>query len=200
MVDAIPEMIDAVFDVKGDALPANYSFALWHALLRHAPELATDLSVGVVPLKHAPSDANILLVKRAKLSLRIPPALAELAQALVGQQLDIDGSSLHLGSLKLREIQSYPTLHAHLVTSEHDEVQFLENVSAQLAELQITAKLICGMRNTMQTSDHLIQGFSLVIHDLKPDASLRLQYAGLGADRRYGCGIFIPYKNITDLD
>jgi len=79
-------------------------------------------------------------------------------------------------------------------------VQFLAEVSARLSELQITAKLICGMRNTMRSPDHLIQGFSLVIHDLKPDASLRLQYAGLGAERRYGCGIFIPYKTITDLD
>jgi len=39
-----------------------------------------------------------------------------------------------------------------------------------------------------------------VIHDLKPEASLRLQYTGLGSDRRYGCGVFVPYKVITGLD
>jgi len=38
-----------------------------------------------------------------------------------------------------------------------------------------------------------------VIHNLKPEDSLRLQYTGLGSDRQYGCGIFVPYKVISDL-
>jgi hypothetical protein len=38
------------------------------------------------------------------------------------------------------------------------------------------------------------------VHDLKSDASLKLQYAGLGESRQYGCGIFVPYKAITGLN
>jgi CRISPR-associated protein Cas6 len=200
MAEAVPEMIDAVFDVRGDTLPVTYPFALWRALLRHMPAAEADAAVGVVPLRITASETGMLLPKRAKLALRLPPALAEHAAVLVGQQLDIEGSVLHLGSLKLRPLQSYPTLHAHLVSSDHDEVQFLQEVTARLAELDIAAKLICGMRNTLHTPERVICGYSLVIHDLKPEASLRLQYTGLGADRRYGCGIFVPYKAITDLD
>jgi CRISPR-associated protein Cas6 len=200
MTDMSAEMIDAVFDVSGGTLPVTYPFALWNALASHAPALKKDESVGVIPLRTAASEAGMLLPKRAKLVLRLPVALAPHMDALSGQRLNIDGVPLQLGSGKQRQIQAYPTLHAHLVGADEDEVRFLEVVSARLEELKIVAKLICGMRNTLQTPDRVIHGFSLVIHDLKPEASLRLQYTGLGADRNLGCGIFVPYKSITDLD
>ena len=200
MREPIPEMIDAVFDVSGETLPATYPFALWNALVRHVPSLEEDALVGVIPLRTAASEAGMLLPKRAKLVLRLPSSLATHFTSLAGQQLDIEGRTLQLGNGKLREIQSYSTLHAHLVIGAEDEVKFLQDVTNQLSELGIAGKLICGMRNSMTAPDRSIHGYSLVIHDLKPDDSLRLQYTGLGADRRFGCGIFIPYKVITDLD
>lgn len=200
MTDAIPEMIDAVFDVSGEMLPTTYPFALWEALVRHVPALATDTGVGVIPLRTAASAAGMLLPKRAKLALRLPAALAAHITALSGQLLDLGGGTLQLGNGKLRRIAPYSTLHAHLVTGADDEVTFLQDVEAQLAGLCIAGKLICGMRNSMAAPDRQIQGYSLVIHNLKPDDSLRLQYTGLGADRRFGCGIFVPYKVISDPD
>jgi CRISPR-associated protein Cas6 len=86
------------------------------------------------------------------------------------------------------------------VASEKDEVAFLQDIEARLKELGVEGNLLCGMRNSLKADDRAIRGYSLVIHDLKPDDSLRLQYAGIGSERRYGCGIFIPYKVITDLE
>ncbi len=200
MTEAIPEMIDAVFDISGEMLPVSYPFALWNALVRHIPLLEADMFVGVIPLRTIASEAGMLLPKRSKLALRLPVSLAVPAASLSGRQLDIGGSSLQLGNGKLRKIQAYPTLHAHLVCSAEEEVEFLQSVAARLTELGIDGKLICGMRNKMIAPERTIHGYSLVIHDLKPDDSLRLQYTGLGADRRFGCGIFVPYKVITDLD
>lgn len=200
MSDTSPKLIDAVFDVSGDTLPVAYPFALWDALLQHLPQLASDHLVGVVPLRTTHSEAGMLLPKRAKLVLRMPIEMAEYAASLAMQQLDLEGCTLQLGKLKLRPLQPYPTLHAHLVSTEDEEVQFIDYVNTRLTELGIVANLICGMRNQLETPQRKIQGYSLVIHDLKPDASLRLQYTGLGADRQYGCGIFVPYKAITDLD
>ena len=200
MTDTTPEMIDAVFDISGDTLPAAYPFALWDALVRHAPSLETDALIGVIPLRTAASAAGMLLPRRAKLALRLPTSLAAHAASLSGQLLDLGSGTLQLGNAKLRQIQPYPTLHAHLVTGAENEVEFLEEVTERLAELCIAGKLICGMRNRMTAPDRTIEGYSLVIHDLKSEASLRLQYTGLGADRRFGCGIFIPYKAISDLD
>ena len=200
MTDVAPEMIDAVFDVSGGMLPATYPFALWAALVRHVPALQEDASVGVIPLRTAASEAGMLLPKRAKLALRLPAALSGHSASLSEKPLDIGSGILQLGKGKLRQIQAYPTLHAHLVIGVEDEMEFLHDVAARLDELGIAGKLLCGMRNSLAAPDRTIHGYSLVIHDLKPDASLRLQYTGLGADRRFGCGIFVPYKVITDLD
>ena len=199
MSESIAEMIDAVFDISCDLVPADYPFALWNALIQHLPTLQNEACVGVVPLRTACSEAGMLLPKRSKLVLRLTASLAAEYTCLTGQPLNIGDHTLQLGSGKLRKIQAYPTLHAHLVIGVDDEVKFLKDVTEQLTGLGITGKLLCGMRNTLLAPDRVIQGYSLVIHDLKPDDSLRLQYTGLGADRRFGCGIFVPYKVITDL-
>lgn len=200
MTDSSPQMIDAVYDVSAEMVPASYQVALWDALVRHIPALSGDALVGVIPLRTSTSEAGMLLPRRSKLVLRLTTSLAADFASLSGQVLDLGSCTLQLGSGKLRKIQAYPTLHAHLVTGGEDEVTFLEEVTVRLTELGIAGNLLCGMRNSIQTPDRSIHGYSLVIHDLKPDDSLRLQYTGLGADRRYGCGIFIPYKVITDLD
>jgi CRISPR-associated protein Cas6 len=198
--EVIHEMIDAVYDISGEMLPLHYHHALWHALLRHIPTLAVDEATGVIPLRTSATSSAQLLPKRAKLVVRIRAARADQFSALINQTLEVNGCKLQLSNGKLRKITPYPTLHAHLVASREDEVEFLLGVKSRLTELGIHGNLLCGMRNSLHTPEGVIQGYSLVIHDLKPDDSQRLQYAGLGADRRYGCGIFIPYKAITDLE
>ncbi len=99
----------------------------------------------------------------------------------------------------LREIQPYPNVHAHLVVGAADEVAFVDDVAATLSDLGIAANLICGRQNSLVDGDRRIDGFSLVIHDLKPEDSLDLLYAGLGSHRKYGCGVFVPYKVISGL-
>ncbi len=188
-----------VFDLGGGILPTAYPFALWEALIRRVPQLAEEKSVGVLPLRAAESNEGMLLPKRAKLVLRLPLALAAHATALSGLQLDVGESTLQLGKGRLRPIQPYPTLHAQLVTGATDEMLFLEGINTQLSKMGIAARLICGKRRTLTDALRSIHGYSLVIHDLKPGASLQLQYAGLGEGRQFGCGIFVPYKVISGL-
>ena len=193
-------MIDMVFDLEGGTLPAAYRFALWAALLRHVPNLTEEKLVGVLPLRSTENSQGMLLAKRAKLVLRIPTTLVEpVAASLTGQQLDIAGSAMRVGSAKTRPILPYPTIHAQLVTGSNDEVLFVENIREQMGELGVAGKLICGKRLTINGGQRSIHGYSLVLHDLKPEASLQLQYAGLGDERQFGCGIFVPYKVITGL-
>lgn len=199
-------MIDLVFDLDGGTLPAAYPFALWEALICHVPQLAAEKFVGVLPLRAAENNEGMLLPKRAKLVLRLPVALVSRATALSGQQLNVAQSplrpgeySLLLGKSKLRPIQPHPTLHAQLVTGATDELIFLDGVKKQLNAMGIAAGLICGKRHILSCVQQSIHGYSLVVHDLKPEASLQLQYAGLGDFRQFGCGIFLPYKVISGL-
>jgi len=198
--NAIPQMIDMMFDVEGDSLPAAYPFALWPALVQHVPQLANENFIGVLPLRSSVNNQGMILSKRAKLTLRLPVTLADSVTAcLAGQQLDINGNTIRLGTSKVRPIQPFPTIHAQMVAGKTDEVLFIKDINMQLKELGVTGNLICGKRHFLSSEQHHINGFSLVIHDLKPEASLKLQYAGLGGSRQFGCGIFIPYKVITGL-
>lgn len=207
MTEEIPEMIDMAFDLDGRMLAADYPFALWAELVRHAPQLAKEKFVGVLPLRTSKSNEGLLLAKRAKLVLRIPTTLADyVATCLPGKQLNMavnisqpGEGSLLIGKGQLHKIHPYPTIHAQLVTGAIDELIFTDCINTQLSKMGIAGKLICGKHLTLAGNEQTIQGFSLVIHDLKPEASMQLQYAGLGEERRFGCGIFVPHKTITGL-
>ena len=200
MADQIAEMIDLVFDLDGKTLPAAYPFALWAALIQRIPQLAQEKFTGVFPLRGTMNSEGLLLPKRAKLVLRLPATLADPVVAqLTGQQFDIAGNTVSFGAAKKRPIHPYPTIHAQLVEGAIDEVLFMENIMAQLGVMGIKGKLICGRRRVITGDRQSILGYSLVVHDLKPEASLQLQYTGLGEHRQFGCGIFVPYKVISGL-
>ena len=192
-------MIDVVFEISGGTLPAAYPYELWSELARLVPQLAEDTNIGVIPLRVAESKEGMLLPKRAKLVLRLPHALADVVSGLAQQQMRVAGSAVQLGACKTREIQHYPTLHAQMVTGSEDEIAFMAEVDSALSAMGVDAKLICGQRRTLAGGERTISGYSLVLHDLKPEGSLRVQYTGLGEERRFGCGIFVPYKVISGL-
>jgi CRISPR-associated protein Cas6 len=200
MNEQIPQMTDMLFDLEGVSLPSAYPFALWDALTAHAPELAEENSIGVLPLRGTGNRDGLLLSKRAKMVMRLPIALADkIAARLTGHDLDITGRRIRLGAAKARPIFPFPTVHAELVTGAKDEVLFVQQINEQLGEMGIKGNLICGRRRNIGDESQSIQGYSLVIHDLKAEASLQLQFAGLGTDRRFGCGIFVPSKVISGL-
>ncbi|HYR05925.1 MAG TPA: type I-MYXAN CRISPR-associated protein Cas6/Cmx6 [Gallionella sp.] len=199
MTAAQSAMIDIAFDTSGETLPSGYPFALWAELEQRVPQLGSDKSVGVLPLRAAESGESMLLPKRAKLVLRLPQILMQAAAALSGAKLNISGSTLRLGAGQARQILPHPTLHAQLVTGADDEVAFLEETRTSLIAMGIEAGLICGKRKTLADNRYSLTGYSLVVHDLKPEASLRLQSKGLGKGRHFGCGIFLPYKVISGL-
>jgi CRISPR-associated protein Cas6 len=194
------EMIDLVFDLRGETLPHTYPFALWAELVKRVPQLAENEAVGVLPLKVARNRDVILLPKRTKLVLRLPQELMQPAAGLSGAQLDIAPGVLSLGEMKTRAIQPHPTLHAQLAAGSDDEMEFMAAVHAHFAALEISANTICGIRHTLSDGRQSISGYSLVVHDLKPEASIRLQCRGMGEGRQFGCGIFMPYKVISDLE
>ncbi|OIR16442.1 CRISPR-associated endonuclease Cas6 [mine drainage metagenome] len=194
------EMIDVVFEISGGTLPTAYPYTLWDELVRLVPQLGEDENVGVIPLRMATSKEGMLLPKRAKLVLRLPHALADIVSDLAQKQMRVADSLIQLGSCKKRPISHYPTLHSHLVTGADDEIAFMQEVESALAGMGVEAKLICGQRLTLTNGERAIKGYSLVLHDLSPEDSLRVQYSGLGKERRLGCGIFVPYKVISGLE
>ncbi len=193
-------MIDLVFDLKGSFVPEGYAFTLWNEVMRILPWLDAEELAGILPLRGSASAEGKLLAKRSKLVLRLPVKLAAKAVQLSGQELRIGSAVLRVGAVMERPLQAYTTLHSHQVESGDEEEIFLAGVAARLHELDISGKWICGKRHTVMGAEQSLNGYSLVLHDLKAEGSLQIQRLGLGGNRRFGCGIFVPYKDISGLD
>ncbi len=201
MPDAIPDMTDMVFPLSGDSLSANYAFALWREVARILPWLEQEPGAGILPLCPPESGSgNLHLSRRAKMVLRAPARHAHDARRLSGQVLEVGGQALAIGEARERPLQPHPTLHAQLVAGPATEDAFVAEVAAGLQALGVGCKWICGKRLVLPGSEGTVAGYSLVVHELKPQDSLRLQCSGLGSGRHLGCGIFIPYKVIANLD
>jgi CRISPR-associated protein Cas6 len=198
--EEVPEIVEVVFDLKGERVPGGYAFSLWDEVVRHLPWLAQVEHAGIVPLKGSASGEDTLLSQRAKMVLRLPVSHAEKALELCGQQLNVGGSVLQIGSAKAKQLLPANTLHAHMVESTLGEVEFLAAMQQQLQAMNVPCKLICDKHVTIRTANRQLTGYGLVLHDLKPAASLLIQGLGLGGSRRYGCGMFVHFKAITGLD
>lgn len=198
--NAVTEMTDVTFALSGHGLPAGHVFALWREVARVLPWLEAEPQAGILPLRAPEHGDDLLLPRRARLALRIPAGLVQQARQLSGRALDVGGHALAVGEAKERALQPSPTLHAQLVACTGSEEDFLGGMEGELRAQGIHGRLICGKRYTLAGSEGKIAGFSLVVAELKPQESLHLQWCGLGGERRFGCGIFIPYKAIANLD
>lgn len=193
-------MIDVVFDLEGSAVPEYYPYLLWEELVRCLPWLKNDESAGVHPLRGSVSGQAFLLAKRSKLILRVAAEDEARVAPLSGQKLKVGGNELAVGKSKTRPLQAANTLHAWMVESDLGEVEFMAEVKKQLQSAGVSCNLICDKHRVISDGKRTLQGFGLVLHDLKPQASIQVQQSGLGGARHLGCGIFVPFKAITGLE
>lgn len=194
------EIIDIVFDLDAAQVPRDYPFELWSEIVQSLVWLKEEKNVGILPLRGSVSGDNLLLSKRTKLILRIPSDRAGQAARLTGQKLKIGSNILLVGAGKGRALHTATTVHSTLVESSLGEVEFLADMKNKLQELNISCNLICDKYRKISSGKQTITGYGLVLHDLKPQASLLIQRTGLGGARQYGCGIFVPFKAISGLE
>ena len=199
-----PHMIDLQFDLVGTTIPADSAMLLSHALLRVLPWLAEDQGAGIQLLKGAETnsgDATVNINRRTKLFLRVPKTRVSDTEILVGQSFNLNDHPLQVGNFKTRVFTPFSNIYAHFVdTGSAGEEQFVQDVMRELdGHFQLRCGFICGRQQTLQGPTGLLQGYSLMLHDLPPHKSLRLQDEGMGHNRLLGCGIFIPHKSIAPV-
>lgn len=193
----VDEVADAVFPLDGQVLPRDHAQALQQALCAQWPWLGTDSLAGIHPVKvvHGSED-QALLSRRARLLLRVGTRRVDDLMALAGFDLDVAGHRLRLGVPHRRELQPHATLYAYKVAADSaDEMRFMAAVGRELTQLAIGGEPVCGKRQRMLVSGRVLDTFSLMLHELPPEQSLRLQQRGLGPHRLLGCGIFVPHKS-----
>ena len=199
-----PHMIDLQFDLVGSTIPADSALLLSRGLQKILPWLSDNPQTGIQLLKGAQinsGDATVTINRRAKLFLRVPQTRVSDAAALVGHTLDLAGHTLQIGNFKSRAFTPFSNIYAHFVdTGSASEEQFVQDVMRELdGHFQLRCGFICGRQQTLQGPDGILHGYSLMLHDLPPHKSLRLQDEGMGHNRLLGCGIFIPHKSIAPV-
>jgi CRISPR-associated protein Cas6 len=192
------DMVDVAFSLRGGTIPADHAWQLFRLLAERLAWLAAEDHAGVHPIRGSRAIAGAIhLGGRARLMLRLPQQRAEQSFALSGAQLDL-GDRVEVGSARLRPLFAHGTLYSQLVsTGTPDEAGFLRDVGAELRRAGVECKVICGRVRRAQTQGAEIAGFSLMLHELSPEHSLRIQAAGLGGARKLGCGIFVPHKSAS---
>jgi CRISPR-associated protein Cas6 len=208
------DVIDLAFRVGCPTLPLDHAHALSSQLLKILPWLEDEEHAGVHLIHGAasgngwyrPEDAanEILhLSRRTRMRLRIPRHRLEDAQRLTGQSLDIDGHPLEVGASEVFMLSSLATLFARYVMTREglDEETFLEEAARELETAGISCrKMLGGISHVMQFPDGPVHTRSLMVADLEPEQSVRLQQVGLGEGRTIGCGLFLPHKGIGQVN
>lgn len=220
---AIPDdVVDVLFTLQCRSLPVDHAWALSQALLRLAPWLEDTPRCAVQTIHvagsqngwerpAADSGQHLLLSRRTRLAIRVPRArLAALKTALEGQAVEVAGCPLHIGTGKERLLSREKTLFARYVLAaasdpgagapageDRGEEVFLQWAAGALAAMGIRIrKALCGKTTALHTPQGPIPTRSLLLANLSPEESLRLQREGLGPYRAMGCGVFIPHKGI----
>lgn len=189
-------MVDVAFSLRGATIPADHGWRLFRLLCEHLDWLAAEPAAGVHPIRGSRAIAGLVyLGPRARLMLRLPRARADQSFALSGARIDL-GDGVEIGAANMRPLFAHSTLYSQFVTTGNaDEVVFQRDVSMELQDAGIGCKVVCGRMRRAQAQDTQAVGFSLMLHELSPVDSLRMQATGLGAGRKLGCGIFVPHKS-----
>lgn len=117
-----------------------------------------------------------------------------------GKTLRLGVQQIKIGESSIRKLSMLGTLFSHAVACDERlcEEDFLAGVAEQLGLMDISvSKMICGRAGSIRTDSGNIFTRSLMIANLKPEESVRLQKQGIGENRNLGCGIFIPHKGIN---
>lgn len=211
--DIPDDVVDLAYRIGCPTIPLDHAHSLSSALLKILPWLADEETAGV-HLIHGAASGNgwfrpedtenelLHLSRRTKMRLRVPKNRLQDAQALSGQTLDIEGHPLEIGKSEVFMLSSLPTLFSRYVITraELDEMQFLEDVARELKSMDIPCrKILGGITHTMNFPDGQLFTRSLMVADLEPEQSVRLQQIGLGEGRTVGCGLFLPHKGIKPV-
>lgn len=189
--------LDVIFALDAPALAREHAQALQQALCAQWPWLNTDPGAGIHPIKVVPgTQEEALLSRRARLVLRVGEHRAAELLAQGALELEVAGQRLRLGAAHTRELQPHATLYAYKVAAASaDEPAFMAALAPELAQLGIASEPVCGKRQRLLISGQVQHTFSLMLHQLSPQQSLRVQQCGLGPHRLLGCGLFVPHKS-----
>lgn len=202
------DVFDLVFKLRGESLDIDHAHALSEALQQHL-SADTCARIGVHGVRLAGSgngwnrseqiDAVVPLSRRARLIIRVRQDDSAAVMQITNQTLQVGSQAVEIGASSIRKLSSMSTMYARAVCCEQEQSEdgFLQDVADQLGAMGIdVSKMICGRSGAIRTAGKTVFTRALLVADLKPEESVRLQQQGVGEGRILGCGLFVPHKGI----
>jgi CRISPR-associated protein Cas6 len=199
--------IEIKFGVNGRQIPADHGYFLYSALSRLSKKIHEMEHIAIAGISGIPdSSRNLHLNKTSKLRIRIDHADLPDIIKLAGKEIQIGPEKIRLGLPVVSLFKPHRNLYSRLVTIKgfQEADAFLESLKKQLDALQISQIPILfqkkssneshNIRKTVRIKDKEIVGFPVLLTNLEPDESLRLQQFGLGGRRKMGCGTFVGVR------
>ncbi len=185
--------MELAFRLAGKLAPRDHGYALFGAICRILGDLHGVRWLSVLPLSGTPVPGNQLALDAHRgLRVRVEPGEIPRVLPLAGKRLELDGHALQVGVSAIYPLQPASELRARLVTIKGfmEPEPFREAVLRQLSAMEVAARVEVGRRRVISVNGDTVVGFGVTLHEVEEDASLRVQYAGVGGKQRMGCGIF----------
>ena len=202
------DVFDLVFRLRGETLDIDHADALARAL---QAQLDAEICarIGVLGVRLAGSgngwsrpqeiDAEIPLSRRSRLEIRVHRDDSEAVRQISNRRLQLGRQAVEIGDCSVRMLTSMSTVYSRAVRCDAGQTEeaFMQQVADELLDMGISvSKMICGKSGNVRSEDGDIFTRALLVADLKPEESVRLQQRGIGDGRLLGCGLFVPHKGI----
>ena len=205
------DMAELSFSVNCRELPYDHAYELSSEILNLIPQIKNDKRNSIQTLHGPmsgngwvrPDSENIPLSKRAKLMMRINKNQIDDIKDIEGKEIKLFGNSLKIGISKVKNFLIVKDLFCRFVISDNkiSEDDFLEKIQMELRNFNVNIKkALCGKSMTINFAKKTVYTRSLMIADLSKEESLKLQEEGVGGEKLYGCGIFLPHKSIDAVN
>jgi CRISPR-associated protein Cas6 len=208
------DVVDISYKLECKTLPIDHAHSLSTAIQEALPWFVEEAQAGLHLIHvaesgngwHRPEDPEneiLCLSRRTRLTLRVPKHRINDAHALSDVSMEIAGHGLTVKEGAVKSLVALPTLFSRYVETEEgtDEDSFLVDMARTLEQKGIpVSKLMAGRVHRFRLGEQNRFTRSLMVADLTPDQSVKLQQQGIGESQKYGFGLFIPQKGIKAVN
>ncbi|EQA45661.1 CRISPR-associated protein Cas6, subtype MYXAN [Leptospira broomii serovar Hurstbridge str. 5399] len=202
------QYIELKFPIIGKTIPADHGFRLYSALSRQNQVVHESEKLSICGISGIPDRNRTLhLNSSSKLRIRAEYSLLPELLKLAGKSFQISNEKIQTGIPTISLLKPHRTLYSRLVTIKGytEEEPFLNSIQKKLTTLEVNceALLFRGtitdnnqkiIRKTTKIHDKEIVGFPVLLLNLSPQDSLKIQELGLGGRRKMGCGNFLGVR------
>jgi CRISPR-associated protein Cas6 len=185
--------LDLCFSIRGKTVQVDHGFDLNSGISRLLPLFHEAQDVGLKLIRgNYVGDGLLSLQPNSRLVFRLRSSGLSPYINLAGNTLDLRGHLIQIGVPNTRGLNPVPELYSHLVTTRNgqDQERFLTEINRQLSEMDVKAEIHLGDRKTFTIHDKKVVGYSMQLHGVTEEDSIKIQEQGLGGRRKMGCGFF----------